>query len=209
MLINPVSALAEAGVELSPRVASHVLHSMQLGPAARNRRAELERSIKAALGEAPKPLDQKWLAHALFELLELRPKRTEGHEPVYEPPLNAERVEHLQKRRPPIRPAPDVGRPLGGMTVSVAPWRPAFRRMDLEAPVPELKEAPGPPASLELTELWFYKDDHQVAHDLLELGVILRGAFPVHSADGFREIKAGRRANAFLAWITDVRFKTP
>ena len=206
MFINPVQALADVGVILEPSVATHVLHAMQLPPAARERRKVLERDLHERLGERPAPLDPKWLARAVFEKLELQPKCTDGREPVFRPALNAADIARLQRRRPAIRPAPDLGRPLGGVTISVAPWRPAFRRMDLDAPVPELPAQSQPPKQLALTELWFYKDDDPAAHDLLELGVIVRTAIPVHSADGYRKIKANPDRNAFTTWITSVRF---
>jgi hypothetical protein len=206
MLINPVKALSDVGVHLSPSVASHVLHVLQLPASAQERRKTLERSLRDRLGEPPEPLDSAWLARVVFEKLALKPKRTRGREPVFAPPVNQADLERLQRRRPTIRPAPELPRPPGGTTISVAPWRPAFRRLDLDAPVPEVPAARTAPKRLPLVDLWFYKDDSPVAHDLLELGVILRGAFPIHSTHGYREIKAGRRKSAFLAWITDVRF---
>jgi hypothetical protein len=206
MAINPVKALSEVGVEMTPSVASHVLHALQMSPEQRARRVALERSLRKQLGEPPDPLNPAWLAEAVFGKLKVKPRVTKGHEPTFHPPEIAADLERLQARRPKMREAPDLGRPRHGVVITVAPWRPAFRRLDLDAPVPDLPPARTAPKKLALVELWFYKDDHEAAHELLELGVVMHSAFPVHSPHSYREVKAGRKQNAFVSWITDVKF---
>jgi hypothetical protein len=208
MAINPVKALSDVGVEMTPSLASHALHALQMSPDQRARRRALERSLRKRFGESPDPLNPAWLAGAVFGKLHLKPRVTKGHDPAYHPPEIAADLERLQARRPKMRSAPDLGRPRRGVIISVAPWRPAFRRLDLDAPVPELPAARTAPKRLAFVDLWFYKDDDAAARELLELGVVMHTAFPLHSPHSYREVKAGRKRNAFVSWITDVKFPT-
>lgn len=207
MMLNPSIAMKEAGIDLSPRVATHVLHVLQHDEERRARLRELRRRLKAALGEPPQPRDPEWLAGVLFDRLELEPLSTKGADPVFRDPLPPEHLERAQARRPAMRPAPATPRRLHGTTLRLAPWRPAFRRLDLEAPAPELKRARRRPARIELVELWFYKDRHETARELLELGVLEHRGFPIQPPGAYREIVSGERDNALARWITSVRFK--
>jgi hypothetical protein len=146
------------------------------------------------------------VSEVLFKRLKLKPLDTSNREPYYTEPLNAEIVRHLQEKRPKLRQVPPNQRGLSGTVLKVATWRPAVRRMDLSAKLPELQTQTLIPAGLKLEELYFYKDSHPVARDLLELGIIQRRGFPIHSADSFRKIKKGEKPNAFYTWIKDVRF---
>jgi TnpA family transposase len=78
--------------------------------------------------------------------------------------------------------------------------------MDLDAPLPSLKPAKKAPKTISLETLYFYKDSHPLARDLLELGIIERRSFPIHSADSYRKIKTGEKPNAFHSWIKALRF---
>jgi hypothetical protein len=55
--------------------------------------------------------------------------------------------------------------------------------------------------------LYFYKDSNATAAALLELGVIQRQSFPVHTPDTFRKIMDGSKPNAFRSWIRGVRLR--
>ncbi|MDQ5819958.1 MAG: hypothetical protein M3540_00760, partial [Actinomycetota bacterium] len=168
MVINPVAALAEVGVELSPAVGTHVLHALQHPPELRKRRQELVKRLRKALdGERPNPRDPRWLSETLFDKLGLEPLSTRSRKPVFKPALNQERLDRLERRRPELRRA-ELPRVEGGLVLTVAPWRGAFRRLDLEAPVPEVPHARTKPSRVSLSDLWFYKDSSPVARDLLE-----------------------------------------
>jgi hypothetical protein len=78
--------------------------------------------------------------------------------------------------------------------------------MDLDAELPPLPSASAAPKKLSLEELYFYKESHPVARQLLELGIVQRQAFPIHSADSYRRIKRGEKSNAFRGWIRGIRF---
>jgi len=74
--------------------------------------------------------------------------------------------------------------------------------------VPELAPAKTTPKTLSLPSLWFYRDDHALVRPLLELGVIAERSFPIHTGATYRAIRDGEKANAFRAWIREIRFKT-
>lgn len=206
LFLNPVLAFKEIGVELTPELRRHVLHAVRHPPGPRARREELEASLRKTLGEAPKPLDRQWLAGTLFDTLALTPLKTGGRKPVYRPPLNEESVKRMKALRPKMRRARHVPRSKRGNVIRVKPWRSSFRRMDLEAPVPELSPAKKAPGTVSLETLFFYKDASPVARDLLELGVLQKRAFPIQSPASFRKIRSGEKANAFRSWIKSVRF---
>lgn len=207
LFLNPVLALKEIDVELSPEMRRHVLDSVRQPPGLRARREELEASLEERLGERPRPLDREWLAETLFTKLSITPLKTRGHRPAYRPPFNAESIARMQKLRPDLRKATHVPRSGRGNMIRVKKWRPAFRRMDLDATVPELSPASSAPKTVSLETLFFYKDAHPVARDLLELGTLMRRAFPIQSPESYRRIRSGEKANAFRAWITSVRFE--
>jgi len=207
LFINPVLAFERLGVKLAPEVAHHVLHTIQHPKALRARREELEVKLKEALGEPAQPTDAAWNRHLLFELRKLPPLAIGGEVPAYKPPLGEQESAKLHALRPPgtkrylqKRLLPPRNR------VASVPWNESLRRIDLEAPAPKLAHADMPPERVPLEDLWFYKDLDVVVRDALELGVIQRRAFPVHSPDSFRRILAGEKANAFRLWIRSIRF---
>jgi len=207
-LINPVMALERYGVDLSPDLKRHVLHTLQHPAAMRTRRDELEAKLREALGEAPKPEDEAWLAALLFERLKLQPLEIGDTEPEYKPPLNAEMLKALALKRPKGGKRYKGERLLKVQSrVGTAPWREAFRRLDLDAPVPKLPPAKYPPKTIALVNLWFYKDENPLVRDVLEYGVLQSRGFPFHSPDSFRQIAEGKKTNAFRTWIRAVRFK--
>lgn len=206
LFINPVMAFREVGVTMTPEIAHHVLHTIQHPPHMRRQRDALEASLKEELGEMPQPNEPEWLATTLFEKLEVTPLKTRGYRPAYKSELSDEVVEKLQAMRPKKRKRPLTRTRGGGMRLRVRTTRPAVRRMDLDAPLPELERAKRPPKTMSLETLYFYKDSHPVARQLLELGIIERRSFPIHSGDSYRRIKSGERQNAFRSWIRAVRF---
>lgn len=210
LLINPVLAFERLGVKLSPEMAHHVLHTIQHPAALRTRRDELEAKLQEALGEPPQPTDAVWNRHFLFELRRLKPLEIGGREPVYRPPLGEAESAKLHALRPAGTaryPQPRLLAPRN--RVGAVPFNPALRRIDLDAPAPKLPVAKELPGQVPLEDLWFYKDLDPIVRDALELGVIRRRAFPVHSPDSFRRILEGTKSNAFRRWITSIRFNPP
>jgi hypothetical protein len=208
LFINPVLAFERMGVKLSPEMAHHVLHAIQHPRALRTRRDELEASLREALGEPAQPTDPTWNWHLLFDLRKLAPLAIGDAVPVYRPPLGQQESAKLHALRPPGTnryPQPRLLPPRN--RVGSVPWKESLRRIDLDAPAPALPQADRVPERVPLEDLWFYKDLDPVVRDALELGVIQRRAFPVHSPDSFRQILEGSKTNAFRLWITSIRFK--
>lgn len=205
-LINPVLALKEVGVELDREVSHHLLRGIQHPPKARQRRDELERELEERLGESPRPTDAVWLAATLFGKLQVQPRVIRGRQPVYADPLDPEAVERLQALRP-ARRKRRGGKPPAGTRVSVRAAVPTVRRLDLDAELPELKPAARAPKRLTVEGLYFYKDAHPVARQLLELAIFQNRAFPIHTAATYRAIKKGEKPNAFRGWIRSIRFR--
>ena len=129
--------------------------------------------------------------------------------PVYRPPLGQEESAEAARACGRRRPSAIRSRGCWRRAASVAsvPWQESLRRIDLDAPAPTLPPAKARPSEVPLEDLWFYKDQDALVRDALELGVIQRRAFPVHSPDSFRKILEGEKSNAFRAWIKSVRFK--
>jgi len=209
LLINPVLGMERVGVRMSPEITRHVLHTIQHPTGLRTRRDELEETLRKALGETPRPTDPCWNAHLLFALRNLAPLEIGTRTPAYKPPLGEEESRKLHS----LRPAGGVRYPQPRLLpsrarVSSVPWKESLRRIDLAAAAPECPRAKERPESVPLEDLWFYKDLDPLVHDALELGVIQRRAFPIHSPDSFRQILKGRKSNAFLLWIDRLGFKS-
>jgi hypothetical protein len=208
LLVNPVLGMERVGVRMSPEIARHVLHTIQHPTALRTRRDALEEKLREALGEPARPTDACWNAHLLFGLRKLAPLEIGARTPAYRPPLGEEESRKLHA----LRPAGGVRYPQPRLLpprahVSSVPWKESLRRIDLAAAAPECPPARERPEAVPLEDLWFYKDLDPLVHDALELGVIQRRAFPIHSPDSFRRIAEGRKSNAFLLWIDRLRFK--
>lgn len=207
-LINPVLAFKLLGVSMSTAVASHVLHAIQHPIALRTRREELEAKLKEALGEVARPTDPLWNAHLLFKLRGMAALEIGDLRPTYGPPLGQTEAQKLHALRPPATLRyPQPRRLAPRARVGSVAWKESLRRIDLKAPTPKLPQATCRPDSVPLEDLWFYKDLDELVHDALELGIIQRRAFPVHSPDSFRQVLAGSKPNAFRSWVTSLRFK--
>jgi hypothetical protein len=205
LMLNPVLALREVGVDLAPEIADHVLRSLRHPPQVDVWRTKLEESLQKELGERARPNEPDWLATTLFTKLGVGPLNVADNKPVYVDPLAGDR-EWIASLRPKVPVfTGTTAQPVHGTTVGVAPDKPTLRRLDLAAPVPALEAASSPPATLSLEDLWFYKDVSPVARELLELGIIEKSALSIHSGDSFRKINGGA-PNAFTDWIDSVRF---
>lgn len=208
LLINPVLALERLGVKMSPEIAHHVLHTIQHPKALRDRRDVLEAKLKKALRELPRPTDPVWNAHLLFDLSKLAPLEIGDHTPVYKPPLGEAESQKLHGLRPVGTKRYPQPRLLAQRSrVGSVPWKESLRRIDLDAPGPPLPKAATKPKEVPLEDLWFYKDLDELVHDALELGLIQRRAFPIHSPDSFRQILEGKKANPFRIWTRRMAFK--
>lgn len=207
LIANPVLALKAYGIELSPKMQDHVLRALRHPRLLRDRRALLESRIDKNLGGAACPDDPVWLARLVFETRRLRPKDLRGLEPAYEAPPFDTAIRALQDARPaPMSRYPGVRRLGGSQRLSVAPPRPAARRLDIAAPVPDAPIAEAAPTTLTLEEAWFYKDDPAVA-DVVELGIIMRRALPLRTAEEFRKLQSGEATDVFRAFVRRVQVK--
>jgi hypothetical protein len=208
LLLNPVLAFRDAGVELSPDLASHVLHTIQHSADTRARRMELESKLKQELGENAQPNDPAWVSKVLFEKLKVQPLDTTGYQPAYKPPVDEQTLERLDKVIQPTRksvPRP-MPRPVHSTVLNVVPPAATLNRLDLQAPVPKLPPARTAPEKMDLATLFFYKDKLPIIADILELGIIQRQSFPVQTPDSYRKIKDGEKPNPTGAWIKSVTF---
>lgn len=208
LLANPVLALREYGVKLTPELEHHVLTTLRHPPKLRTRREELEASLEKALGEVPKPTDPAWLARLVFEKREIEPREISGQEPVYKPALNAGTIANIRGRLPAATSRyPGIRRIKVVHRMGVAPSRPTLRRIDLDAPLPDLRPAKKPPSELTIEQGWFYKDD-AIVRDAVELGIIIRRGFPFKTPAEFRELAEGKKADAFRTFVRAVGIRT-
>lgn len=210
LLINPVLAFKEFGVDVTPEVSRHIMHTLQFLPAARKQHDALEQSLTQALGEAPRPNDAAWLAHTLFEKLKVQPYDTTGLKPAYAEVLDQATLHKLQSLRPARKPRYPQTRLIKKTSrLGLAPTAPAVRLFDLTAALPAMRPAAQAPQKLSLTELYFYKDSNPVARQLLEYGMVLQLGFSFNTPAAFRQVRDGSKPNAFRAWIKAVRFDGP
>jgi hypothetical protein len=208
LIINPVLAFQEAGVELSPAVAKHLLHTIQYPPEIRAERTTLEDQLTAALGASPQPTDSAWLARTVFGQLGVAPVDIGSAEPTYRSSFDAADLAALQSMLPTrgvvSGPAPGPPRDPDAFPARM-PFEPkSLGLLDLDAPVPDLPPAASAPTELSLTDLWFYKDAAPPLRPLLRLGVIKSSGVAIHSSTEYRKIRDGKSANALLSWITAV-----
>ena len=207
MLINPVLAMKDLGVELATGVIDHVLHRLQHPPKLVTRREALEATLTEKLGEMPRPQDPAWVSRLLFEKLQLKPLATAGKIPHYLRPMSEEVLDRLRHWRPkPKSRYPNVRRSPIETRLTVSAWTPAVRRLDLKTSAPQIDAATEVPKEVTLEDLYFYKDLNDTARMVLELGVVQRQSFPFHTPDTYRRIRAGDKSNAFRAWIRAVHF---
>jgi hypothetical protein len=200
LFANASLAFKDAGIDLSPDIADHVLHTLRQSAAATTRRGRLTAQLKEALGVVPHPSDPSWLATTLFERLGLSPLATKGHDAVYQPAIPAEVEERLRAHLPP---ASRPRLPARGTTTAphTIPWR-----LDLDAPVPVLPKARRAPKAVTLDDLWFYLDVHELVRPLLELGILEVSVLPTLTRSQYEAVKAGRPTGGFLDWVDAVSF---
>lgn len=204
LLANPVLALAEYGIKLSPRLKDHVLQALRHPPALRARRTTLEDALTKELGDDPRPNDPAWLAKLVFETRGLPPRDIGDHRPAYRMGEIDAAIAIAQRGRPAATNRyPGVRRIKVTASLGVAAPDPTVRRLDLDAALPELKPLKTAPKQLTIEEAWFYKDDPVVRH-AVELGQIERRGFPFRTPAQFRKIQAGETVDGFRAFVTRI-----
>ena len=204
--VNPVLALGETGVHLSPEMTDHVLRSIALPPAMREARERLAAVLRDASGEEPRPADPRWAAHLLFDVLQLTPRDTGGATPVYRSATDADTTARLAALLPHLPGSARVG-PDGRLRTAVIVDDPvSSNRLDLDAPVPELPPAAAAPATLTPDEMWFYKDESALVRNAIIVALIDRAAIPMATPATFRAVRDGQATHPLAAWITGVRF---
>jgi hypothetical protein len=199
LFANASLAFKDAGVNLSPEIADHVLHTVRQSAAATTRRERLTAQLKKALGVVPHPSDPSWLATTLFRTLELTPLATKGHDAVYQPPIPTDIEDRLRGHLPPASRPRLPAR--GTTTPRKIPWR-----LNLAADVPELPAARRAPTKVSLDELWFYLGAHQLVRPLLELGILEVSVLPTLTRAQYEAVKAGGPTGGFLDWVDSVTF---
>lgn len=206
LLINPVCAFQDVGVQLSGEIASHVLHTLQSSSDAAARRVALTKRLKDSIGVTVWPHDPAWVAKFLFSNLGLKPLDTTGATPVYKPTVDAAKTAKFLASIPQLNVSAALPHPDHGTTFDFGSITPGVRNLDLDTPAPSLPEAKQIPDAVELTDLYFYKDLDPRVHDLLELGILESQTFQISSADTYRKIKSGEMENPWGNWITSVTF---
>jgi hypothetical protein len=204
LVLNPVLALQDAGVDVSSEIASHILHTLQQTTQSAERRRALESSLAEELGEQPRPEDPKWVSGILFGKLKVAPLDTKEAEPRFTSSLDEAAERRLNTLRRTFRKT--VVPHAHGIVLDVPLQRQALHRLDLQSPAPTLETAKEPPAAVSIRELYFYKDAHPLARDLLELALLRRGTVPFQTPDAYRRISAGEAPNPLGRWFKSVRF---
>ncbi|HXG35139.1 MAG TPA: hypothetical protein VNJ11_17370 [Bryobacteraceae bacterium] len=207
MFLNPAAAIQETGYKLAPEVFGHILRAVRHSKATAARRAELEARLEKELGEPPRPLDSDWLKRILFERLRIGPLDTSGREPVYREAISGALRERLEKFRPRVRRiSVKTPKPLHGVAIQTELTHRWPGRFDLDAKLEDLPRAAAPPEQVDLNTLYFYKDSHPLVRELIELAVIQRSSFPLHTPESYRKVRSGERPSPLRTWITGVRF---
>ena len=206
LLINPVCAFQDVGVEVSSEIASHILHTMQSSADATARRNALIAKLQGDKIAKPRPMDPDWVAKFLFHELHLRPLDTRGATPVYKPTIDPAKNAKFLASLPQLNPSPPLQHPDHGTGFDFGTIAAGVRHLDLEKPAPALPEADEAPEDVDLATLYFYKDLDPRAHDLLELGILETQTFQIGSADTYRKVKSGEIPNPWGDWITNIKF---
>lgn len=201
LFANAALAFKDAGVELSPAVADHVLHTVRQSAAATTQRERLTTLLRRRLRVVPHPSDPAWLATTLFTRLNVTPLVTKGHTPTYQPVIPTDALERMRSRLPrPSRPRVPAR--------AVTPTTEALWRIDLDAEVPVLRTTTRVPTRVTLEELWFYLPRHELVRPLLELGVLEWSVLPTLTPAQFRAVQAGKPTGGFIDWVDTVTFPT-
>ena len=201
LFANAALAFKDAGVDLGPAIADHVLHTVRQSAEATTRREVLTAQLRKALTVVPHPSDPEWLAHTLFERIKLSPLAIGRREPTYLPAIPAGVEADLRgllvpSSRPRL-PARTGGKP---------PPPPPVARLDLDAEVPPLRPARRAPASVTLPQLWFYLPSHDLVRPLLQLGILEVSVLPTLTPTQFRAVQAGKPVGGFIDWVERVTF---
>jgi hypothetical protein len=206
LLINPVSAFKDVGVEVSPAIATHILHTLQGSSESAAERKRLTAAIKTGKAGTPKPLDPKWVAKFLFEELKLKPLEADGATPVYLPTIDPAKNAAFVATLPQLNTSAPLPHPDHGTTFDYSTIPAGVRHLDLNSPAPVLPVATKPPDEVDLTTLYFYKDLDPRANDLLQLGILETQTFQISSADTYRKVKSGEIPNPWGDWISSITF---
>jgi hypothetical protein len=209
LLINPIAAFQDVGVQLSPELASHILHTLQFAPETAARRRVLETDLRRIAGERPRSSDPQWVSHFLFQTLQLKPLATTGAQPRYKPVEDPEIAARQLRSLPKLATGPKLQHPDHGTAIVVQTIVPGVRHLDLDTPAPSLPTADSIPEALDLTALYFYKDTNPAARDLLELGIIDSQATQVGTPDTYRKVKNGESENPWGNWVNGITFTAP
>ena len=201
LFANAALAFKDSGVELSPAMSNHVLHTVRQSAAATTRREQLVAQLREALGVVPKPSDPQWLATTLFTRLKVTPVDPTGHDPVYQPAIPLEIQERLRTRLAPRSRPRLPARTSASVSPPPPPWR-----LDLSATVPVLPRARVAPKAVTVEGLWFYLDAHELVRPLLELAVLEVSVAPTLTREQYDAVKAGKPTGGFLDWIDTVTF---
>lgn len=204
LFANAALAFKEAGIDLAPDIAKHVLHTVRQSTKATTRRAQLTAQLRKALGVVPHPSDPEWLADTLFGRLEVTPLATRNHEPTYVPAIPEEIEERLRALLVPSSRPRLPARTGGSAHRTPPPWR-----LDLDADLPTLRQARQRPRTVSLPQLWFYLAKHPLVRPLLELGILEVSVLPTLTPTQFRAVKAGRPTGGFIDWVDSVAFNDP
>ena len=62
-----------------------------------------------------------------------------------------------------------------------------------------------PPETLTIEALYFYKDQHPMVRDILELALLTSQTFPFETPDGYRQVKDGKKPHFAKQWIRQIR----
>lgn len=209
LLVNPILAFHDVNVELSPEIASHILHTIQYSPQTAARRRTLRSKLQMATDEAPRPSDGPWVAQFLFEKLSLSPLQTKNAAPAYKPVIDPGILAKQLASIPKLNVSPKLPHPDHGTLFDFGSVAPAARHLDLDAPVPKLPAAKERPDAVDLTTLFFYKDLNPLVHDLLELGIIESQAVQIGTPDTYRRVRSGEIPHPWGPWVSNVRFTPP
>lgn len=200
LFANAALAFKDSGVDLSPAISNHVLHTVRQSPEATTRREKLTEQLRAALGSVPKPSDPEWLAKTLFTKLQVTPLATKGHEPTYRPAIPVEVQQRLRRHLAPS------SRPRVPVTSTATQPTPPPWRLDLDAEVPSLKPASKAPKTVTVETLWFYLGAHELVRPLLELAIIERSVLPTLTREQYEKVKSGKPTGGFIDWVDTVSF---
>ena len=200
LFANASLAFKEAGVDLSPEIADHVLHTVRQSAAATTRRERLTAQLKKALGVGSTPVRSGVVGQHALRQARADPAGDDGTRRCLPTGASRPRSRTGCARTCHQRPGHDCRRE-GSTTPRKIPWR-----LDLDADVPALPSARTAPSTVALDELWFYLDAHELVRPLLELGILEVSVLPTLTRTQYEAVKAGKPTGGFLDWVDSVTF---